>query len=147
MLATDWVVPLLFLALGALGAPMLVWIFHSARQPNPRRGAAFRSSQRQLDISANSLEFEVDDRKPLAAIDHGQLNWDMLTARQHEVALRAARGKTSLAIAQELVLSPRTIDNHLAQVYKKLHVQSRAELKHKLQDMGVLASPPQDRAE
>ena len=51
-----------------------------------------------------------------------------LTDREHEVALLAARGLTSKAIAEQLVVSTRTVDNHLQRIYTKLGVSGRAEL-------------------
>ncbi len=51
-----------------------------------------------------------------------------LTEREHEVALLAARGFTSKAIAEQLVVSTRTVDNHLQRIYTKLGVSGRAEL-------------------
>jgi len=38
-----------------------------------------------------------------------------------------ARGMTNAQIAQELFLSPRTINGHLGSVYRKLGFSSRAE--------------------
>jgi DNA-binding CsgD family transcriptional regulator len=52
-----------------------------------------------------------------------------LTRRELEVAALAAQGWSSEEIAQRLVLSVRTIDNHLGHVYQKLGVTSRGELK------------------
>jgi DNA-binding CsgD family transcriptional regulator/tetratricopeptide (TPR) repeat protein len=51
-----------------------------------------------------------------------------LTNREREVALLAASGLTSRAIAERLFLSARTVDNHLARIYAKVGVSSRAEL-------------------
>ncbi|MDX2565264.1 LuxR C-terminal-related transcriptional regulator [Streptomyces sp. TX20-6-3] len=51
-----------------------------------------------------------------------------LTSREQEIAVRAARGQSSREIADALVLSPRTIDNHLQRIYAKLGVTSRKEL-------------------
>ena len=51
-----------------------------------------------------------------------------LTEREREIALLAASGHSSRAIAERLVLSVRTIDNHLGRIYDKLGVSNRAEL-------------------
>jgi DNA-binding CsgD family transcriptional regulator len=51
-----------------------------------------------------------------------------LSAREREVALLAAEGRTSKEIADVLFLSARTVDNHLQKVYVKLGVSSRNEL-------------------
>ncbi len=51
-----------------------------------------------------------------------------LTAREREVALLAANGRTSREIGAHLGLSPRTVDTHLTRVYRKLGIASRSEL-------------------
>jgi len=51
-----------------------------------------------------------------------------LTNREREIALLAASGQTSRAIAEQLYLSARTVDNHLGRIYEKLGVSNRAEL-------------------
>lgn len=55
-----------------------------------------------------------------------------LTRREREVATLAARGLASRAIADRLVVSVRTVENHLQRVYEKLGVSSRSELTHRL---------------
>ena len=50
-----------------------------------------------------------------------------LTPREQEIAGLAARGLSSPAIADRLVLSVRTVDNALQHVYRKLGLTSRAE--------------------
>jgi DNA-binding CsgD family transcriptional regulator len=52
-----------------------------------------------------------------------------LTPREQEIAGLAARGLSSRAIAERLVISVRTVDNALQHVYGKLGLTSRAELK------------------
>ncbi|TMR12902.1 hypothetical protein ETD86_31685 [Nonomuraea turkmeniaca] len=51
-----------------------------------------------------------------------------LTTRELEIAQLAAAGLTSKEIAARLVISVRTVDNHLQSAYTKLGVSSRAEL-------------------
>lgn len=51
-----------------------------------------------------------------------------LTRREHEIASLAAAGMTSRAIAEELVVSVRTVDNVLHVVYSKLGISGRRDL-------------------
>ncbi len=51
-----------------------------------------------------------------------------LTRREAEVAMLAARGLPSSTIADRLCVSVRTVETHLARVYAKLGIGSRAEL-------------------
>ncbi|MCE3554611.1 helix-turn-helix transcriptional regulator [Pseudonocardia sp. RS11V-5] len=63
-----------------------------------------------------------------------QLNPPSLTKREHEIAVLAASGTSNLDIARKLVLSVRTVETHLAHVYDKLGINSRAALRKALQD-------------
>ena len=51
-----------------------------------------------------------------------------LTAREREIAELVAAGRTNREVADQLVLSPRTIEAHLRNIYSKLGVRSRVEL-------------------
>jgi ATP/maltotriose-dependent transcriptional regulator MalT len=51
-----------------------------------------------------------------------------LTAQQQRVAELAAAGMSNAQIAVALTVSPKTVDNHLQQVYAKLGIHSRREL-------------------
>jgi DNA-binding NarL/FixJ family response regulator len=51
-----------------------------------------------------------------------------LTPRQRQICELAARGKGNRAIAQELFLSVKTVETHLAAGFRKLGVTMRAEL-------------------
>jgi DNA-binding CsgD family transcriptional regulator len=49
-----------------------------------------------------------------------------LTARELQVLRLVAGGGTNKAIAAQLVVSERTIDRHVSNIFSKLHVSSRA---------------------
>jgi len=51
-----------------------------------------------------------------------------LTAREREIATLAASGLSSREIADRLVVSVRTVDNHLQRAYRKLGVTRRRQL-------------------
>jgi DNA-binding CsgD family transcriptional regulator len=59
-----------------------------------------------------------------------------LTAREHEIALMVVEGGTSRQIADRFGLSVRTVDNHLAHVFTKLGISSRADLRRALTNGG-----------
>ena len=50
---------------------------------------------------------------------------EILSPREREVALLVASGKGRLEIARQLNLSPYTIRNHLARIYKKLGLSGK----------------------
>jgi ATP/maltotriose-dependent transcriptional regulator MalT len=51
---------------------------------------------------------------------------DGLTAREVEVLRLLAQGMTDAQIADHLVISPRTVNNHLTSIYSKIQVSSRS---------------------
>ena len=55
-----------------------------------------------------------------------------LTEREREIALLVADGRTNREVAEQLVLSTRTVEAHLRNVYGKLGVRSRVELTRRL---------------
>jgi DNA-binding NarL/FixJ family response regulator len=48
-----------------------------------------------------------------------------LTAREVEVLRLVAQGLTNAQAAEQLVITPRTVNVHLTSIYSKLHVTSR----------------------
>ena len=55
-----------------------------------------------------------------------------LTDAEQRVAEHIAKGATSREAAAELFISPRTVETHIASIYRKLGVQSRLELRRAL---------------
>lgn len=52
----------------------------------------------------------------------------LLTEKERQVAERVIAGLSSREIAEQMGLSPRTVENHRANLMQKLHVESLAEL-------------------
>jgi DNA-binding CsgD family transcriptional regulator len=67
---------------------------------------------------------------------------DDLTPQELQVALQVAEGRTNKEPAAPLFLSPKTIEFHLASVYRKLDVRSRRELIRRFAAGGLAALEP-----
>ncbi|MFI2738136.1 AAA family ATPase [Streptomyces sp. NPDC018711] len=52
----------------------------------------------------------------------------VLTPREREISALVAEGLTNRAVADRLCLSPRTVESHVARVYRKTGVETRAAL-------------------
>jgi DNA-binding CsgD family transcriptional regulator len=65
---------------------------------------------------------------------------DIVTGREQQTALLAAAGHPDSAIAVELEISVRTVQNHLARVYRKLGASNRRELPDALASSAVDAT-------
>ncbi len=77
---------------------------------------AFASLGATTDLTRVGMLLEISG----TVDDHG------LTRRELEVLQHIAAGETNKAIAAELVLSVRTVDRHVSNIYAKLGVSSRA---------------------
>ncbi len=69
---------------------------------------------------------------------------ERLSSREREVALLAASGLTSRAIAERLYVSKRTVDNHLQRIYTKLGVTGRHQLAARLRETARDSDSPGD---
>ena len=67
---------------------------------------------------------------------------DGLTPREREVFFLASRGLRNSEIASELYLSEKTIKTHLRNIYNKLNLTSKAELRLFAVRMGLVSEPP-----
>jgi len=71
--------------------------------------------------------FDVLRRAPGPSNDEDELGLGSLTAREREVLNLLARGNSNREIAEELVITNKTVKNHLSRIYEKIGVHSRAE--------------------
>ncbi|MGV8858628.1 LuxR C-terminal-related transcriptional regulator [Rhodoglobus sp.] len=84
--------------------------------------------QRKATLLASRLAADMD----YVATENGG---DDLTEREWMIARAAAGRKRSREIGQQLGLSVRTVDNHLARIYRKLGVTGRVELEQVLAEL------------
>ena len=101
------------------------------RAGNSRRAAA-------LHIRSRTLASQREGARTPALI--AAATTASLTARELEVALLATRGLTSQEIADQLVLSARTVDHHLQHAYEKLGITGRKQFAGAL--ASLQAAPP-----
>jgi DNA-binding CsgD family transcriptional regulator len=57
-----------------------------------------------------------------------------LTASERRVAALAGAGRTNKEIAQELFVTVKTVETHMARTFQKLGISSRGELRHALSE-------------
>jgi DNA-binding NarL/FixJ family response regulator len=60
-----------------------------------------------------------------------------LTAREREVLELISRGLANTAIARQLVISPKTVRNHISSIFAKLQVEARGEAIALARDAGL----------
>jgi DNA-binding CsgD family transcriptional regulator len=53
---------------------------------------------------------------------------DALTASERRIAALAGAGRSNREIAQEIFVTPKTVENHLGRIYQKLGISSRRDL-------------------
>ena len=79
-----------------------------------------------LETAAARATFEALGARPdLAQLAGAIEKDDLLTDRESQVLELVARGKTNMAIAQELFVSNRTVERHLSNIFTKLGVSTR----------------------
>jgi DNA-binding NarL/FixJ family response regulator len=64
-----------------------------------------------------------------------------LTAREREILDHIAQGMNNQAIARKLFLSPKTVRNHVSNIFAKLQVADRAQAIVRARDAGLGQSP------
>ena len=103
------------------------------------RGHAERGrpqAARRAGVRAEGLLARCEGaQRRIPAIDLGPA----LTPRELQVARLAAAGRTSRAIADELDVSTRTVDNQLSRTYAKLGIGGRGDLAAALEALGAAA--------
>ncbi len=61
-----------------------------------------------------------------------------ITAREHEVLLQLADGLTMQQIGRRLAISPRTVETHVAKIYRKLGVRTRVQAVARAASLGLI---------
>ena len=64
-------------------------------------------------------------RRPTTGDERAVRPSDSLTTRETDVLHLVAQGLTNAQVAAQFVISPRTVEKHLASIYRKLEVSSR----------------------
>lgn len=104
---------------------------HAMREPRPHRPAlSLDDAARELEADASAGRF---DRAAVGAVLEAEGVRPQrtslpngLTEREVEVLCLLARGMTNRQIADELVVSPRTVQHHVSHVFDKLGRRTRA---------------------
>lgn len=78
-------------------------------------------------ISARMREFNIR-RGRRGARRRPSTGWGALTASEREIARLAVEGLSNPKIAERLFISPRTVQTHMAHLFRKLGIASRVEL-------------------
>lgn len=97
---------------------------HSHRQ-NPAGAAAARARSNRLEQTIGAGRYEPH-RLLSARVE--------LTAREHEIAKLAGAGLSNRQIADELVLSTRTVESHLHRAMRKLGIDRRTQLGERMEE-------------
>ena len=117
----------------ALRAPYLVMV-RSQLDEASWRAAWVEGRAMSMD---QAIDYALSEEKPTSPVSPAPERPSAdeaphLTRREREVAALVARGVTSRQIAKELVLSERTVDNHVANILKKFSLHSREQIAARL---------------
>jgi two-component system, NarL family, response regulator NreC len=90
--------------------------------------SALRAVMRgEIYVHPSMTRHLLEDILPATSVEPAT-PWDTLSERERDVLLRVARGHTSARIADQLSLSPKTVDTYRARGMEKLGLRSRAAL-------------------
>ena len=78
-------------------------------------------AQKSMSISIAT----PSEPSPAPSVEVRSDSLDELTVREVEVLRLVARGLTNEQVAEQLVISPRTVNSHLNSIYSKIGVESR----------------------
>ena len=95
-----------------------------------------------LDRIQRAIARDAERRLALGERERIRTRLDSVTDREREVLELLTKGKQNKQIAQELGVSPRTIEIHRARVMEKMEAQSVAELVRMMLDLGPGIAAP-----
>ncbi len=96
-----------------------------AAEEHRRRGDAPAAAR--SDVAAHEWSEQCEGARS-AILEQRQPAVSVLTAREREIVQLAARGRSNRDVADELCVSVRTVEGHLARAYAKLGVTNRQQL-------------------
>ena len=117
------------LVTGAIRNGAAGYLVHGRFEPDDleERIKAVAKGEMVLSPAITPAVFEALRRSPGTENQSDQLGLGSLTAREREVLNLLARGLSNALIAEELVITNKTVKNHLSRIYEKIGVHSRAE--------------------
>jgi HD-GYP domain-containing protein (c-di-GMP phosphodiesterase class II) len=107
--------------------------YQAMREPRPNRGSlSAREAAKQLraEVRAGRLDAECVEAVLAAAghtVPRRRQGPAGLTQREVEVLRLLARGMPNRRIAEQLVISPKTVANHVEHIYAKIDASTRAQ--------------------
>jgi len=93
----------------------------------------------KLYLSPSVAEKVVTGYLGQQTVSRATTAWETLTHREREVIKLVAEGYKNREIAEYLSISPKTVEKHRANLMKKLHLRSAAELTAYAIEKGLLA--------
>jgi two-component system response regulator FixJ len=88
-----------------------------------------------LDRIQRAIAKDIEQRQSLGEHERIKTHLQSLTAREREVLDLMIQGKQNKVIAQDLGVSPRTVEIHRARVMEKMDAQSVAQLVRMMLDL------------
>lgn len=104
--------------------------------------AAFRATMNGERYLSPSLPKELGETG--AGVSEAETRYRALSPRQREVLRLTAEGYTGKEVAEQLDLSPRTIEKHRREIRKVLGLRNVVEMTRYAVHMGVYATPQPD---
>jgi non-specific serine/threonine protein kinase len=135
----------------AIGGERVATAWAATRMEYEHYLALVRASLSETEMEAEqatgrtfSLEQAVEHAQQLPlkapAAQKARNKLDELTVREREVAARVAQGKSNGEIADELVVSKRTVETHIANILSKLGATNRAQIVRWAIEAGLVKS-------
>ncbi|MFI8966399.1 AAA family ATPase [Streptomyces sp. NPDC053493] len=117
-------------ALLAVGSAAAVPVLRRAHEAYARAGAGHEADRLRADLERARPAGPATARPGprIASRPRPGQGWAALTASERKVARLVAAGHTNRSAAAALVVSPHTVNTHLASVFRKLAVNSRVHL-------------------
>ena len=117
------------LVTGAIRNGAAGYLVHGRFEPDEleARIRAVAGGEMVLSPSVTPAVFDALRRAPGPDNDAPEDGLGALTAREREVLNLLARGLSNRDIAEQLVITNKTVKNHLSRIYEKIGVHSRAE--------------------